>query len=110
MFSVPSLPRASEGRCHPSTDRKLQVLRILNHFFPGSQFHIRFLPVVPKTLGASPAAKFSMINRGAHAVELHLEDALDRLPDFRLRGFAGNLKDDRMLRLLHAESLLRDDR
>src|ERR1700676_941832 len=110
MFSVPSLPRAFKGRRRPSTLSKLQVLRVLDHFFAGSQLHIRFLPVAPETFGTPAAAKFSVINRGTHAVYLHFKNSLDRFLDFRFRGVPDDLEHDRMLRLLHPESLFCDDR
>src|SRR5208282_4590869 len=92
------------------SEQSLQILRVLDHLFARCQPDVRLLPIAAKTFRAPAAAELSVIDRGAHVVDLHLEDALYGFLDFGLRRVLGDFEHDRVLRLLHAETLLGDDR
>src|SRR5580704_10131210 len=101
MFSVPLLPLTYSLLLPASVARgfaELNILRVLDHLFAFRQPDVRFLPVAAKTLGASPAAKLAVKNRGAHVIHFHFENALHGFLDFRFGGVLRYLKDHGVLR------------
>src|SRR6202158_6042375 len=95
-----SFPQARPG---------LKIVRVLDHLFASRQLYVSLLPVAPMAFRAAAAAKLPVKNSRAHSGNLYLENLLDRFLDLRLRRGHGHFKHDRMLRLLHPETLLGDD-
>src|SRR5882762_5683113 len=89
---------------------ELQVVRVLDHFFAFGQLDVRFLPIAPVTFVLATAAHLAGEIRGANTRDFHLENLLHGFLDLRFRGLGGNLKDDRRVQLLHAQTFFRDDR
>src|SRR5271170_6631502 len=122
MFLLPLLPLTYSPRtvsrlaclvalgCDQLRPRlKLNVLGVLDHLFAFFQPHIRLLPIAAETLGASPPAELAVKNCRAHVVHFHLEHALHRFLDLCLGRVLRHLKHHRVLRFLHAQTLLGND-
>src|ERR1700681_859765 len=88
----------------------LQILRILDHLFAFRQLHVSFLPVAAIPFALPAPAHLAVKIRGAHGVDLHLENLLHRFLDLRLRRAGSHLKHHRMLRLFYAQALFRNNR
>src|ERR1700675_2249080 len=110
MSSVPSLPLACSGvRALPNSP-ELNFVGVLDHFFAFSQPHVRFLPVASKPFSASAAPELPMKICSANVVHLHFKNPLYCFLDFRVGGVRGDLEYHGVLRLLHTQTLLGDDR
>src|SRR5580658_5995985 len=88
---------------------KLNILGVLDHLFAFFQPHVRFLPIAAETLSAPPPAELAVKYCRAHVIHLHLKNALHRFLDFRLGCVLRHLKHHRVLRFLHAQTLLGND-
>src|SRR5271163_4177030 len=103
------LPAANFWSAQIQSLQKLNVLGVLDHLFAFFQPHVRFLPVAPESLSASPPAELAVKNCRAHVIHFHLEHALHCFLDLRLGRVLRHLKNHRVLRFLHAQTLFGDD-
>src|SRR6202049_3098494 len=87
----------------------LKIVRVLHHLCASRQLYVSLFPIAPMSCRAAAAAKLPVKNSRAHSGNLHFENLLNRFLDLRLRRGHGHFKHDRMLRLLHPETLLGDD-
>src|SRR5580704_2541952 len=55
---------------------KLQVLRVLDHFFVFRELYVRFLPIAPVAFVLSATAHFADIIRGTHRRDFYLKNLL----------------------------------
>src|SRR3984893_11888537 len=93
-----------------ATQALLQILRVLDHLFAFRQLHVGFLPIATIAFVLTAAAHLAVKIGGAHIIDLHFEDLLHRFLDLRLGRARRDFKDDRVLRLFHAQALFGDDR
>src|SRR5580704_12317397 len=110
MSSVPSLPLACSGAGSLPTSPKLNVVGVLDHFFAFSQPHVRFLPIASESFSAPAPPELPMKICRANVVHFHLENPLHRFLDFSFRGVRGDFEYHGVLRFLHTQTLLGDDR
>src|SRR5271163_3574630 len=103
------LPAAKFWSAQIQSLQKLNVLGVLDHLFAFFQPHVRLLPIAAETLSASPPAELAVKNCRAHVIHFHLENALHRFLDLGLGSVLRDLKHHRVLRFLHAQTLLGND-
>src|ERR1700730_7583739 len=102
--------RAERGISPSNFAPLLQILRVLDHLFAFRQLHVGFLPIATIAFVLTAAAHLAVKIGGAHIIDLHFEDLLHRFLDLRLGRARRDFKDDRVLRLFHAQALFGDDR
>src|ERR1700676_2911241 len=105
-----NLSATAAAKLYSSKLLRLQILRVLDHFFAFGQFYVSLLPVAAEAHVLSPAAHLAVKNCGAHIGHFHFEDLLHRFLDLRLGRLRRHFKNHRVLRFLHAQTLFRNDR
>src|SRR5215831_9157567 len=74
---------------------RLQILRVLDHFFAFGEPDVSLLPVGPKAFGTAAATQLAVVDRRANVIDLHFKNPLYRFLDFSLRRLAIDFEDDR---------------
>src|SRR5271156_3785456 len=121
MFLLPLLPLTGSPRtllrlshsvtccCLPPTSDPLNSQHLKTKCSRRTRSSFRLLSIAAETLSASPPAELAVKNCRAHVIHFHLEHALHRFLDLCLGRVLRNLKHHRVLRFLHAQTLLGND-
>src|ERR1051325_5773550 len=86
------------------------TLRVLRYLFAGLQPDVGFLPI--RTIAGEPPAppQFSRGSRGAHLLDFHFEQELDRILDFALIRAGGDFEAERAFGIFLRHAFFGDDR
>src|ERR1700722_7481874 len=88
----------------------LQIAYILRQLLASLQLHVGFLPIGPVARKLAPPALLARKGCRAYRDNLHFEERLHGLLDFRLGGIGRYLEDQRVLDFLYAQPLFGDYR
>src|SRR3972149_7662489 len=92
-----------------STNKRLRLLRVLDHFFAGLQPYVGFLPIPLPPGGSSPAPHLAFKIGGAHRIHFNFEKLLDGFSHLDFGGLRMHFKAQCPALILGGQALFGDD-